>query len=67
MKSSFKKGDVVKTKDREAKRIEKGKIKEPLILSGVVVGNEHFDRFVRVKLPTGDEVTTHPEYLDLIS
>lgn len=63
MKSNFIKGDKVRTKEREAKKIEKGKLKEPLILSGIVIANEHFDRFVRVKVGT-EEVTTRPEFLE---
>jgi hypothetical protein len=65
MKSIFSKGDKVRTKEREVKKIEKGKLKEPIILSGIVIANEHFDRFVRVKSGT-EEVTTRPEYLELI-
>lgn len=64
MKSTFSKGDRIKTKERSVKQIKKGKLNEPLIEDGIVLGNEHFDRIVRVRLHTGEEVTTHPDHVE---
>ena len=64
MKSSFNKGDKVSTKQRAARKIQKGKLNEPLINTGTVIGNEHYDRIVVVKVDSGETVRTKPEYLE---
>ena len=66
MKSSFSKGDVVKTTDKAGRKIKKGKLTEPFVNQGTVVGNEHYGRVVVVKPESGDSVRTKPEYLELI-
>lgn len=64
MKSSFNKGDIVSTTQRAVSKIKKGKLNEPLIDTGTVIGNEHYGRVVVVKLNTGETVKTKPEYIE---
>lgn len=65
MKSTFVKGTRVHTIDRVAKKIRRGSMVEPIVESGVVIGNEHFGRIVKVKLDNGQIVSTRPEYLEI--
>lgn len=66
MKSSFTKGNIVKTTDHATRQINKGRIQDTIINRGVVIGNEHFGRIVKVKLDNNQIVCTKPEYLELI-
>ncbi len=64
MKSSFIKGDKVKTTDKAARKIQKGKLNEPLVDFGVVVGNEHYNRIVVIKCQHDNIVRTKPEFIE---
>lgn len=64
MKSSFNKGDKVKTTQKAARKILKGKLSEPLVEAGTVVGNEHYGRIVVVKTNDGNTVRTKPEFIE---
>ena len=66
MKSTFVKGDIVKTADKISKKIRKGKIQDIVIENGTVIGNEHFGRIVKVKTADHEIVSTKPEYLELV-
>lgn len=66
MKSSFSKGDIVRTTDKAGRKIKNGKLNEPLVTNGTVTGNEHYGRIVVVKTELGDSVRTKPEYLEFM-
>ena len=66
MKSTFTKGDIVKTTEKINKKINKGKLNESIIDKGVVVANEHFGRIVKENVIDNQVVSTKSEYLELV-
>jgi hypothetical protein len=66
MKSTFTKGDIVKTTEKTNKKINRGKLKESIIDNGVVIANEHFGRIVKVNVIDNQVVSTKSEYLELV-